>query len=319
VKTIYQFPNETWVENLAIRADGHILATLISSPEVWQIDPVSKSATLVTRFENATSALGIAEVQQDVFAIAVGNWSDVTFKTTPGSYSIWTVDLREIPRSAGLSPPHIRVTKITNVPQAGFLNGLCALPGRPNSILVGDSDKGVIYQVNLAAKSSIIWLDDPAFKSNTTTAARLGINGIRVHGGYLYFTNSFLRPTIGRVPIDKHGKPTGPVERVIDESPWPTNTGDHGDDFAFNKDGTIWVTADPSNLLAKVDVTKGTSRVIAGGLNDPTIAGDTSAAFGRTSNDEHVLYITTNGGIAYPGKTGIDGGKVVALDTSRVA
>ncbi|KAK4501509.1 hypothetical protein PRZ48_007318 [Zasmidium cellare] len=314
IKTVYQFPNETWVENLAIRPNGKILATLIGSPDLWQIDPKSKDAQLITSFPNATSTLGIAEVREDFFAVAVGNWSYVTFSTTPGSYSIWTIDLS----AATTSQPCGRVVKITDVPQAGFLNGLCSVPGQPDTVLVGDSDKGVIYQINLARRSSSIWLDDPAFKPNTTVAAQLGINGIHSHGGYLYFVNSFLRPTIGRVPINKHGKPAGPVERVIDQSPWPSNTGDHGDDFAFDKDGNMWVTADPSNLLVKVNVAKRTSVIVAGGLNDRNIAGDTAAAFGRTNEDENVLYITTNGGIAYPRKTGVEGGKIAALDISRL-
>ena len=75
LRTVYEFPNETWVENLGQRANGKILVTLISAPEVWEIDPLTTppTAELIYRFPDATSALGIAEYQLDVFAVNVGN------------------------------------------------------------------------------------------------------------------------------------------------------------------------------------------------------------------------------------------------------
>jgi hypothetical protein len=43
--------------------------TLINKPQVWQIDPARKSAELVHEFPDAISAMGIAEYDDDVFAV----------------------------------------------------------------------------------------------------------------------------------------------------------------------------------------------------------------------------------------------------------
>jgi autotransporter adhesin len=43
--------------------------TLINTPQVWQIDPVSNSAELVHDFSDAISAMGIAKYVNDVFAV----------------------------------------------------------------------------------------------------------------------------------------------------------------------------------------------------------------------------------------------------------
>lgn len=94
VETIYEFPNETWTENLVVRGNGKILVTLISAPEVWQIDPESRTVELIYRFPNASDATGIAEVSDDVFAVAIGNWFIETAAGTPGSWSVWKIDMR---------------------------------------------------------------------------------------------------------------------------------------------------------------------------------------------------------------------------------
>jgi hypothetical protein len=44
-------PNETWIENIAVRANGNLHVTLITSPEVWTIDPCSGDAKLIHRVD----------------------------------------------------------------------------------------------------------------------------------------------------------------------------------------------------------------------------------------------------------------------------
>ena len=103
-QTIYQFPNQTWLENIAIRRTGQILVTVLSAPELWQVtlDPKNSqhalnvnsskslaSATLVHRIPDVTGLLGIVEMQQsDVFYAVAGNFSYDTYTSTSGSYSI---------------------------------------------------------------------------------------------------------------------------------------------------------------------------------------------------------------------------------------
>jgi hypothetical protein len=316
-ETIHQFPNETWVENLAVRSNGNILLTLLSSPEVWEIDPSQEnSAHLVYRFSEALSALGIAELQPDIFVVALGNITLPTIASEPGSYSAWTIDLRHHRQQHVQSP---RVTKIADLPQAHFLNGLCDVPGRSNAVLLADSALGVIYALDTETGASRTWLDNPAFKPNGSIPVKSGINGLHVRDGYLYFTNTFSAPALARIPIDKiSGEPTGPVETIIATPSWQINIGDQADDFTFDREGNVWLATDPSNSIVKIEIPGGHTTVRVGGANDAVVAGVTAVTFGRTERDRHVLYATTNSGIASPPRGGVVGGKVVAIDTSRL-
>lgn len=194
LQTKYQFPNESWVENLAVRSNGNVLVTLLSSPEVWEIDPSKKEpAELVYHFPEALSALGVAELQSDIFVVAVGNITLPAIASQPGSYSAWAIDMRYQPRHSRKQqrthPP--RVSKIADLPQAHFLNGVSKIPSAPHTVLLADSAQGVIYALDTETGASRTWLEDPAFKPNSSIPVKSGINGLHVQGGYLYFTNTF--------------------------------------------------------------------------------------------------------------------------------
>ncbi|USW58616.1 Putative six-bladed beta-propeller, TolB [Septoria linicola] len=304
----------TWIENLAIRSNGKILVTLLSAPEVWQIDPVNPGpAELIYRFPQALSALGIAEVQPDVFAVAVGNITVETIASTPGSYSAWLINLSQQQQGKQAKC----VSKITDLPQAAFLNGVSVLSQKENVVLLADSAQGLIYQLNAQTGASKIWLDDPALKPNNSIAVKSGINGLRVHEGYAYFTNTFSSPVLGRVQISSAGGPAGPVQTIVGQPPYETNIGDHADDFTFDSSGNVWLATNPSNSIVKIE-SGGRVSVEVGGVDDSTVAGVTALAFGRTSRDRKALYATTNGGIAYPPPSGAVGGKVLAVNLDNL-
>src|ERR1700723_3712619 len=93
-RDMYQFPNETWVENLAVRQNGQILVTVHTAPELYLVDPfhANSSPVLVHRIPDVIGLLGIVEVQHDMFYVIAGNRSVATLETAPGSYSIWKID-----------------------------------------------------------------------------------------------------------------------------------------------------------------------------------------------------------------------------------
>ncbi|KAK5681246.1 hypothetical protein LTS10_007008 [Elasticomyces elasticus] len=314
VETVYQFKNESWVENIAVRGNGKVLVTLITAPEVWEIDPTTHTAELIYSFPDAIAATGITEVTDDVFAVAIGNWSLETAAGTKGSWSIWTIDYRSRQTwSKHHNPPSI--IKVTDIPEAVFLNGLTALPALPDTVLAGDSELGLVNRVNTHTGAHSVAIQDSAFAANTTTAALLGINGIHVRDGYLYFTNSFSASLVyGRIPISDNGSATGLVQTIVATPPYPTNIGYHADDFALDENGNAWITTDASSTLVKA-TPGGNVTTIEGGLQAAVVAGCTSAAFGRTRGKRATLYITTNGGLVVPPVGGIVGGKVLALNT----
>lgn len=313
-----------------MRRNGNLLVTLINTPEVWEVDPKTKSAELVYHFPEAVSAMGVAEVEPDVFAVAIGNWSDVTSVAVTGSWSVWTIAFgrhhdatgpwsksafwtRRLDPNRGRHPAFIH--KVTAIPEAGFLNGMTVLPTQEDTVLVGDADRGVVYSVNVATGSYHIALDEPEFKSAPDAPIVLGINGIHIHDGYLYFANTFASPTLARLPISKDGTAAGAVEPLI-PSPDNSTLKFTADDFTVSAEGKVWLTA--GDVLVTVDVATDVVQVVAGGQGDLVVSGDTSAAFGRTAQDSSTLYITTNGGIPLRLPQGYVGGKVLAVDTKQL-
>jgi hypothetical protein len=85
LRTVTQFPNLTWVENLAVRSNGQVLVTLLTTPELVLVDPFNDGKQVVVhQFPNVVGLTGIAEIAEDVFAVASGNFSVKTFSSTPG-------------------------------------------------------------------------------------------------------------------------------------------------------------------------------------------------------------------------------------------
>ncbi|KAK5718128.1 hypothetical protein LTR17_015850 [Elasticomyces elasticus] len=329
VRTVYEFPNTTWVENLVVRPNGHILTTIIGLPEVWNVDPVSQTAELVYTFPSpANSVLGITETEPDVFAVVVGFFNPATISGLKGSYSIWSIDLRGEEHRDNNSPHHhhqpssndtqgAQVNKVTDIPSAVFLNGLTTIPSSPGElVLVGDSFLGVVYSVNVRTGTFAIVLDEPEFKPLQTALFLLGVNGIHVSAksDYLYFVNSFQVPLLGRIPITNNGTASGPVEIVVSKTDFLRNEGFQADDFALDGENTAWIAGNPSGYLLKITSDGNVTEVIGG--NSTLIAGDTAAAFGKGRQSE-VLYLVTNGGLAYTAD-GVVGGKVVAVDTKEL-
>jgi hypothetical protein len=314
VRTIHEFPNETWIENIAVRENGNLLTTLITVPELWEIDPFTSEAQLVHHFETATSVFGIAEVECDLFVVALGNWS-YEHQVQPGTWSIWTVDLRQ--------GNGVKAKKVTDIPEAHYLEGMTALPSSPGTVLSAESTLGMIYRVNVFTGDYSVVIKNDALKPAKNAIVPLGVNGIRLpqkrwynrdEEQYLYFVNTFGAPFLGRFPVDSEGSATGSVEDVVKYAPGHVE----GDDFALDSEGYAWVTTNSANSLMKVDVRTGAIKKILGGQNQTVIAGADSAQFGRTRRDRNILYITTTGGIVVPAPGGIVGGKVVAFDTNQV-
>ncbi len=91
VSVLWTFPNETWIENLAVRQNGAVLCTSINRAAIYQVDPFEHTATTVHQF--SSSVLGLAEISVDVFAVVTAEVNLATNAATPGSAAIWRVDM----------------------------------------------------------------------------------------------------------------------------------------------------------------------------------------------------------------------------------
>lgn len=293
---LYQFSNGTWIENIAARANGNLLVTLIDRPELYEINPLRPSQPkLIHHFSAYSSLLGITEVHPDVFAIIAGNLT-LRGVTEPGSFAVWKVVLHRAGRATA--------SKIADIPDALFPNGMTTLDSASGNVLFSDSSRGVVFRMDTHTGKHSVVLDDASFKPPATAPQPLGINGIRRSGKYLYYGNT-LNPLFGRVSIDQiSGTATGPFEVLA--------KGIVVDDFAI-AGNTAFLAGNPTNVVTEVKM-NGDWKVIVGNLNSTVVAGATSAAFGRTSRDRNTLYVVTSGAQAGPvNGTYTEGGKVVAV------
>ena len=277
IQMIHEFPGIV-LENLAARSNGHLLISASNQPHLYDINPSASSPTPVTlpAISDVAGLFGIAETAPDVFAVAAGNYTGNggSETPTPGSFSVWSVDMTT-------SEPTVKL--ITTMPDAGGLNGMTALNGFSGNVLIADSTLGGIWKVDVATGSHSMVIQDSHF-ANTVTGS-LGINGLRMFEGSLYFTNSVLG-TYGRLPITSAGAAAGTVD-ILSRSP---STSDIYDDLDLSSAGNAWIT---THSNAVTEVTAGGTQTNMTG-NGNSFLQPTSARFGRGAEDQ-TLYVVNAG------------------------
>jgi hypothetical protein len=108
-------------------------------------------------------------------------------------------------------------------------------------VLISDSDLGVVWQVGVETANYSILLDFPEIKYLTSAPLPIGINGLRLRDGYLYWANS-EQDIFCRVKVNCSGKASGAVEVLVRNTTFI-------DDFVFDREGTAWVALDTSGNL----------------------------------------------------------------------
>lgn len=300
---IYQFPNTTFVENLAIRPCGSILTTIATTPDIYLIEPSPKTTKpqLIHHFDNSTSVTGITEICPDSFIIAVTSATGVG-KPIPGSSSLYRVTF---PRS---NSNKAQVSLTAKIPNVLTPNGLVTL--NENKVLIADSIKGVVWAVDTDTGASNIAISDPLFVPNE--GFPIGVNGLKILGRTLYFTNS-AQSLLGKVDIDlRTGAARGAASVVTHALP----PGKGYDDFALSDRGVAFVTNAAGNFIERIDTRNGKQSIVAGNINSTKIAEPTSAALGRGAWEDW-LFVTTGGGLFIPvNGYEIVGGQVVRIKLS---
>jgi len=299
---VHQFPLPTWIENLAVRSNGQILLTIITKPELYLLDPSNpEKAILVHTFSEVGILSGIVEVDDDVFCVAGGNFSLETFQSEHGAGRIWEVDMKSFDTDS-----KVNVKEIAHLTGSGLLNGMEVLKSSENTILLADSDVGCVWKVNVKDGKIEKLVDVDEMKSPPPPALQMGINGLKVRDEYLYWTNTG-KQLFCRVKIDEDGKTHGDPQILETET--------LVDDFVFDKKGNAWLAQHGLNVVGVVKAGGGVITV-AGKADELTIAGSTACQFGR-KGDRDILYVVTCGGLSAPVDGKMEGGKVVAVDTSK--
>lgn len=283
-------------ENLAIRSNGQILTTTTSpNASVYQVDPLGiVPTTLVHTVPNVTSAMGIVEGKTpDVFYFASGTINITEpLLSHPETYSITELDMRGVsilPNGTLTNEP--RVKRIASLPGALLPNGVAFASPDSDHLLMADSFRGLIWNINICNGDVGVALNDtttkgPAAKGPSFT----GVNGLKVHDGTMYWTNTGGNQ-LYKVEIDDLG-------RVRDgQTPILVTSDLTCDDLVIDCKGNAYV-AGPLDVLTRV-YPNGEKEIVAGTYNSTmsSLVGPSAARFGRTASDRWSLYVTTNGGI----------------------
>lgn len=280
VEVIHEFPIGTRLENLAVRQNGKVLATDVNHPALYQVDPIrGGSPELVSNsFGPVNGLLGIVETCPDTFYVVASNINLTTLTSTPGSNSVWKVDL-----TSGRVPAP--TTKIADIPDGGIPNGMALLDEEKGLILIADSAVGVVWRLNVLTGEVLRAIDIPAMHPAPPPALQVGVNGIKIREGALYFTNSGTN-ALYRLPIHPNGTAAA--------NPSVVASGLYvADDFQFDNDGNIFLALNVPGELIKV-TPEGTKKVLVDN-STLTLPNPTAVQIGRTSAEYGSLYITEQG------------------------
>src|SRR5271163_817911 len=304
ITTIATFPTHFFLENLAVRADGSILVTVLNHKQLWYVpapdagQPVTPA--LVHTFDHF--AMGIVETEPDIFYVSTVN------KATLERF-----DMRGWIPGAPANPTQV----LTFVQPAG-LNGSCLIA--PRVILLADSLEGLIWRVDLAddglTATASVWLQhhtmapDPDNGFTSPIGPQPGINGIRyAESGNVLYYSSTARKLFARVAVDPATyTPLGQPEVVAADIT--------ADDFCLDeKAGVAYLTTHTDNTIVRVPIDSGaegaTRSVVAGDPFTEQLVGPSSAVWARGPADYgRAAYVTTDGGhtaVEYhrPGTDGI--------------
>ncbi|KAK7952455.1 uncharacterized protein PG986_008183 [Apiospora aurea] len=292
-REIYQFSNDsTYIENIAVRQNGDLLITLLApAAQLYLIQNPhsdSPSVSLVHSFGGGVEGLlGIAETKPDTFLVAGSSLSG-----QPNASAVFEVDFNHNNDNKARATPSTLL--VANITEGLVLNGAAALPGCGREVvLVADSFLGQVFRIDARTGHY-----DVPIKSNTS----VGINGLKIHDGHLYFSNS-VTVRIYRLRIAPDGSP---AEGAAVETVATVKGENFLDGFAIGADGTVWAASNRGSTVYAISPDGKAVVPVLGSADSTVVSGDTAAAFGRTEQDRHVLYVTTS-----------RPGKVVAIDTSK--
>ncbi|KAL8956722.1 MAG: hypothetical protein Q9193_005831 [Seirophora villosa] len=286
----FLFPNNSQAENIRPRLNGQLLVTVNTVPDLWQIDPTrNQSGRIVHSFKGYQSLFGIVESQTDVFYVTASNFTGPPdFYGYPGYTSIFKVDLQH-DHDRHDAQPLVYVSKVVDIPAAQLLDGLAIVNRSAGLLMSGDAQTGVLYLINTRMRTATAVLQDALLNGTATSRAsglaHVGINGAKVYGSDLYFTNT-AKGLYAKIPLNTStGMPRGRPS-VIE------NYGSPLDDLSFDHEGNQYISEPLNGILFRMSdnaTARPQTRLFT------SLYGANSNAFGRTAFDKCILYSTFDG------------------------
>ncbi len=310
ITIVAEFPEQYFLENLAVREDGSLLVTVLNKKELWYVPQATGDsrvdATRIHTFDEPTT--GICEVQPDVFYILSGN-----LYTSHESY-VHRLDLRTWTPGSPIEPKLLRQFPR----EARGLNGCCLIG--PRVLLVSDCFASLIWRLDLPEADGVpeirVWLehDSMGYFPGKMQPEQPGVNGVRYAGktNHLYYTAT-AKKLLMRVKVDPATlDPVGDPELVM--------AGRMGDDFCLDEDANvIYLTTHRQNTIDVVSMdpgyNSGFTQIVAGDPFTEELIGPSSGVWGRGAGDYgRVAYFIMDGGTASPPPGGPRPAKLVRVD-----
>ena len=233
-------------ENITLLPGGAADVTFNRSRQVAQVGTdgsVTILATLPAPATGTATASGIVRAPDGSLYV---NYN-------AGSHSgIWRIP-------AGGGTP----VQVVAMPDVKVLNGL-ALDRGADALYATDSTTGTVWKISLRTGTASLWAEGTDLEPNTVNSSGLGANGIKVHDGAVWVSNTD-KGTLLRIPIGAHGT-AGTVTTVAQDLTAI-------DDFAFTGDGyTVLAALDFANEVALIQP-DGTHQIVltaTDGTENPT-------------------------------------------------
>jgi hypothetical protein len=281
--------NTTFIENVHVRPNGGLLFSSVSTNSLYALDPTAAvpSPVIVANMANVTGLTGIATLDDgginNLFAVSGGIHFSMGFVT--GSCAVYVVS---IPRNSNTGQV------LDRIPVNGILNGMDSLPTFPWVVLTADSVGGQIFRVNTRTRQVDVIVSNPALLgSGGSPVLPIGLNGLKIFGKYVYFTNSG-QGFFGRMKIDLFGNKAGEIEVLARSAQQGGVVGRTNafDDFAIDEDGNAYVSL---HAYAFVKITpSGQQTTFYGSVGQYTTLYEPTAAAVSKKN-KHLLYLATGG------------------------
>ncbi|KAH7306099.1 hypothetical protein BKA65DRAFT_578232 [Rhexocercosporidium sp. MPI-PUGE-AT-0058] len=292
IRQIFQFPTTTYIENIHVRPNGHLLFTTLSSGDLYTINPNDSNPihSVVATLPGSTGLAGIATVDAAAGIFAVSGGEHISMGFAPGSVAVYIICI-PADSNTGVVLDRISVD--------GTLNGMTSIPGTPDIVLSVDSVGGRVMRINTRTRAVDVAISDPSLGRGDSTFP-IGVNGVKVRNEFLYFTNSALG-TFARFPIDAEGNKKGDVEIMATLPDTPPGANIAYDDFDFDRDGNAYVACHSYSFLK---ITPGGEQSVwLGGKREVKVDGwgfyrdvfEPMAA--KLGNDGNFMYLSTGGAV----------------------
>ncbi|KAF4500343.1 hypothetical protein FAGAP_3493 [Fusarium agapanthi] len=260
--------------------------TTIGEGKVYSFSPNATPAAPdpVFTIEGVNALSGIAEVGQDVFAVTGGVFDGMHQNNTM-NLSLLKFDGRDV-----------SISTVFQKSKYGPVNGILALPRHKHIILAADAERGEIMRIDTTTGHVGVAIKDQALAPVPGGPFPVGVNGIKILNGYLYFTNT-AHQSFNRLKIDDMGNKLGDFEvlsKLEKGSPYAP------DYFAMDQHGNAYVVYWQDRVIKITE--EGKQTILVEGL----LAGPSSATF---SNDGKTLYVVTSG----QNNLAVSGGQVVEV------